>query len=786
VKLRPIYRAPVIIAAAVIVLAGALSIAKLDLFQRLELMTYDWRARQALRHSSADIPRLGFVAISDESIAALSNESLTFRYGLYWPRHIYGRVLRELSAQGAQAVAFDVLFAGRRFDHGEVSVSAQQWPDLTGFLSRLHPGQPSPTYEENGEKLTLVPSDEYFAWQLARSGRAVLAAERGLLPNSLFADHALALGDIAAEADADGVLRRARAFQDYRSWHPAFRQVEAAREYAVDLNNVSFEPGKIILKRSGLPDIPVPVDASNNFNLSDFGTNLPAGTPLTAKAFEVQRIWHMGIVLAARALDLDLAKAEVDLPNQRIILRGPNGMERILPVDAEGYFYVNWEITPTDSRLTAEAFESLLKQDQLRSRGETRGLVNRWQDKLVVVGSKATGNDLTDRGATPLEKNTLLVSKHWNVAHSIITGRLIQPASLPLQLGLILSLGVATGLLTWQMRVVPGFLSVLMLAAAYSLLCIHLYTQYRLWLPMVLPLVGAVFVQYGLLVTYRAVFEQREQRRVRSVFSKIVAPDVVNELLQAETLALGGARREVTVMFADVRGFTEITDRLQQLTAEDIQQRQLSREAAEARYDEVARQMLQTISLYLGLVADIVKKHGGTLDKYMGDCAMAFWGAPRPNPQHALGCVRAAIQAQREIHELNRQRQTENAAIEAENQSRAAAGQSLKPLLPILTLGTGINSGAVMVGLMGSDHHGLNYTVIGREVNLASRLEGVSGRGRIIIGETTYEQIRRADPELAATCVEQEPATPKGFQKPVRNFEVPWRTDNGSVLSAPL
>jgi len=262
------------------------------------------------------------------------------------------------------------------------------------------------------------------------------------------------------------------------------------------------------------------------------------------------------------------------------------------------------------------------------------------------------------------------------------------------------------------------------------------------------------------------------------VFSKIVAPEVVNELLEAKTLSLGGARREVTVMFADVRGFTEITDLLQEITAEHIEKYRLTGRAAEACYEEVAEQTLQTISLYLGFVADIVKKHGGTLDKYIGDCAMAFWGAPKANPQHALGCVRAAIEAQRGIHELNDRRQAENDELEIENKERIAAGQPPKALLPLLTLGTGINSGAVMVGLMGSDAHGLNYTALGREVNLASRLETVSGRGRIIIGEATYEHIRLSDPALAATCIEQEPTTPKGFLKPVRNFEVPWRLDH--------
>lgn len=778
-KFRPLHQAPLLIATGVIALVCLVCLARLDFFDRLERMTYDWRARQALRHPPTAATNLGFVSISDDSITALSNGSLGFHLGLYWPRHIYGRVLRELSAQGAQAVAFDVLFAGRRFDHDPVTVSATQWPDLPAFYARLHPGQPPPAYEDGGRTLTFLESDEYFAWQLDRSGLGVIAAERGLLPHSLFADHALTLGDIAAEADSDGVLRRARAFHDYRRWHPAFKQVEADKDYSVDLNQVRLEPGKIILLRTGLPEITVPVDANNNFKLSDFGTNLPPGMAPTAKAFEVQRIWHMGIVLAARTLGINLAEAEVDLPRGRIYLRGANGVERVLPVDRNGFFYVNWEITTANSALATEPFESLLKQDQLRSAGETNGLANPWQNKLAIIGSKATGNDLTDRGATPLEKNTLLVSKHWNVANSVITGRFIRPTSIPLELGLILFLGVATALLTWQLRVLPGLVGVLVLAVIYSFICVQLFTQHRIWLPMVLPMVGALFVQYGLLVTYRAVFEQREQRRVKSVFSRIVAPDVVNELLDAETLSLGGARREVTVMFADVRGFTEITDRLQELTTEQIREHQLTGRAAEARYDEVAEQTLQTISLYLGFIADIVKKHGGTLDKYIGDCAMAFWGAPKANPRHALGCVRAAIEAQRGIHELNERRQAENAAIEVENKARVSARLPLKPLLPVLTLGTGINSGAVMVGLMGSDAHGLNYTVLGREVNLASRLETVSGRGRIIIGETTYEQIRLADPALAATCIEQEPTTPKGFLKPIRNFEVPWRNGNG-------
>jgi class 3 adenylate cyclase/CHASE2 domain-containing sensor protein len=776
VKFPSLKHIPAFIALGVIVLVSLLAAARLDFFERLEHMTYDWRARIALRFPGPIATNLGFVAIGDDSITALKDGSVGFRYGLYWPRHVYGRVLRELSQQGARAVAFDVLFDGGRPDHPTRPVSLTKWPDYPAFNARIHPNQPNETDEQNGEKLALVSSDDFFAWQLHRCGIGVLAVERGVLPHSTFTSQALGLGDISAETDPDGVLRRARAFQEYREWHPAFRRVEADEEYGVDLNHVQIEPGKVILKRNTeLGDIEVPVDEENNFNQSVFyGPDLPPGVPTKAKVFTTQRVWHMGIMLAARALNLNLVETTVDLRNERVIFRGSNGVERILPVNRDGYFYINWEIPPQHPALTSDAFENVLRQDRDREFGQTN-VASKWKDKLVVIGSNATGNDLTDHGATPLEKNTLLVSKHWNVANSLITGRFIQRANLPQQIGLIALLGVLTALLTWRLRVLPGLVGIILLAGVYSAVCVGCFIQQRFWLPLVLPLLGAQVIQYGLLVTYRVVFEQREQRRVKGIFSKVVSPNIAKELLGRESLSLSGERTEVTVLFADVRGFTELTDTMQEQAMDYVRQKNLSPQAAEAAYNESARETLNTVNAYLALVADVVKKHDGTLDKYIGDCVMAFWGAPTPQPDHAVTCVRAAIEAQRAIQAFNSQRQETNRQLEIENIARVSAGLMPKSLLPILSLGTGINTGIVTVGLMGSNAHILNYTVFGREVNLASRLEGVSGHGRIIIGEATYEALKREDAKLATLCIEQEPTKPKGFQKPVRNYEVPWQ-----------
>jgi adenylate cyclase len=216
---------------------------------------------------------------------------------------------------------------------------------------------------------------------------------------------------------------------------------------------------------------------------------------------------------------------------------------------------------------------------------------------------------------------------------------------------------------------------------------------------------------------------------------------------------------------------------MQEQVSEFVRTHEVDGVTAEKYFEESARETLEIVNLYLATVAQVIKQHNGVLDKYIGDCVMAFWNAPMPDAKHAVAAVRAAIDAQRAILDLNEKRQAENPAREIENRSRVAAGLPPKPLNIALQLGTGLNTGMVTVGLMGSDAHGFNYTVFGREVNLASRLEGVSGSGRIIISDLTYFQLLRHAPELAATCTELFPVTVKGIKDAVRIYEVPWRVN---------
>jgi CHASE2 domain-containing sensor protein len=233
VKLKPFKRAPVILAVAVLAFVCGLRLLQLDFFERLERITYDLRARMALHFPAPAATNLAFVSMEESSIAAVKsgkinnddNKKLGYKFGLYWPRQVYGRLVEELSAQGAQAVAFDVLFGELRPDHPPVQMA-------------------------DG---SLIESDDFFALQMRRAGNTIHRHHARTVTPGFFATNALALGDISTVKDSDGILRRVKAFQVIRRWHPLFEKLADDPEFGVDLGDAKFAPGKIIFAQTGRP-----------------------------------------------------------------------------------------------------------------------------------------------------------------------------------------------------------------------------------------------------------------------------------------------------------------------------------------------------------------------------------------------------------------------------------------------------------------------------------------------------------------------------------------------------
>ncbi len=747
---RVVRKKPVLIGAAVILLAWLLALLSqlwpsLTLFDRLEAISYDARVRMAVRHDSPFSSDLGLVYIGNDDLAQINS---SYGYQWPWPRQMYGRLLSELAAQGAKVVGFDILFCELEPDSVKKAVKVAELLQRARTLGQMHRGEGEAAqladraleaaYEEILQQSLetalviggrVVDSDDYFAEELARIG--ILAAA----------------GQEVALRSAEGGL-----------------EPEAPPVWEALLPNDRFRTNAWMVGH-------ILFDADDD------------GVLRRARAFRDDphhgRIWHMGILLAARQLGLDMSKAQV-LPGQ-VILESPQGERRVIPVDRDGYFHINWSVRWNDPRLHRASFFSVLQEEIRRSSGTTN-IPPVWRDKIVIVGSLGSGGNISDLGATPLSEQDFLVSQHWNVANSILTNFFIRRSSFQTESILLVLLGSLAGLLTWRLRPLWASCVLCGLLTAYFVLAFWLFVESRYWLPLVLPTVTVLLCHLS-LVTYRVLVEQKERNRVRSVFAKVVAPNIVNELLKADISSLGGTRRNISVYFADIRGFTQVTDESQVQAEEYVRTRGLSAAEAEEYLEGQAREVLTTVNQYLGVVEETIKRHNGTFDKYIGDCVMAFWGAPTPNERHASDCVRAAIDAQRAIYALNLQRAEENRRREQENASRRSSGLPPLPKLTLLALGSGINTGVVTVGLMGSHTGMTNYTAFGREVNLASRLEGISGRSRIVISESTYRELQRLDPNLAAICETLPPVVVKGFRDQLQVYEVCWRRLDESTQS---
>lgn len=347
-----------------------------------------------------------------------------------------------------------------------------------------------------------------------------------------------------------------------------------------------------------------------------------------------------------------------------------------------------------------------------------------FKDKIVLVGATAVG--IYDLRNTPFSPVFPGVEIHATVIDNILSKQFIhKPKWTRIYDCLtILILGFFIGAVVTRVDAVKGLLFALILFTAHVLLSQWLFTHYRIWVSMVYPLVAGVLV-YTCLTIYRYVTEERERKKIRGAFSYYVSSSVVSEMLKnPDKLKLGGDKKDLSVLFSDIRGFTTISEGL---TPEEL---------------------VHLLNEYLTAMTNVVFKYDGTLDKYMGDAVMAFYGAPLDQADHPLRACRSALDMMEELKKLN-----EKWILEGK---------------PPLDIGIGINTGMMMVGNMGSDQR-FDYTVMGDAVNLGSRLEGANKnyRTNILISESTYERVKDS-----FVCMELDSVRVKGKLKPVKIFQL--------------
>ena len=325
-----------------------------------------------------------------------------------------------------------------------------------------------------------------------------------------------------------------------------------------------------------------------------------------------------------------------------------------------------------------------------------------FEGKILIVGTSAPG--LFDLRSTPLENNIPGVNIIANLTDQILSGQFLKRPDwmfgLELLTGIILAL-----LITFFIQSLGplGGLSIFIFGNSISILgSYYIFNNYSYLIDPISPLVICL-ICYLVVTFFNFLFTELERSKVRNAFSQYMSPVMVEKLAKSsDSLKLGGERKEMTFLFSDIRGFTSISE----------------------KYKGDPEALTDLINNLLTILSNEILNYQGTIDKYMGDCIMAFWNAPSEDTDHREKSIDAAFAMSKALDKLN-------VDLNRSDEDK-------------LSVGIGINTGECIVGNMGSDKR-FDYTVLGDSVNLASRLEGQSSNYgmQIILGEGTIKGLSK-------------------------------------------
>ena len=363
-----------------------------------------------------------------------------------------------------------------------------------------------------------------------------------------------------------------------------------------------------------------------------------------------------------------------------------------------------------------------------------------FRGKAVLVGTSALGT--YDQLSTPFSANFPGVEKNATVIENILHQRFLTAGlwTGPVEFGLVLLFGFVLTYILPRVRAVQGTFLTAVTWIGYAAAVQTLFVVKGVCLPAVMPTVtiGSVFVVTTVL---NYVLKERQAREIHSMFSSYVSPRIVQELMKSPSKAtLGGQRKELTMLFADLVGFTTFSEH------------------------RPAEEVVDQLNEYLSAMTDVIFRWNGTLDKFVGDEIVVFWGAPLDQPDHAELAVQCALEMQARLMELQARWKSQGK--------------------PMLNNGIGINTGVALVGNIGAEGKKMDYTMIGDQVNLAARFQGLTRTlgHPILLTEFTASKLAvgldRGKPDTRRLGLDQiqlrklQVVTVKGRQQPVGAYTV--------------
>ena len=606
--------------------------------QTVELKTYDWRLAHTARPDTAR-QDIALVEIDEYSLRNL--EKVAGRWP--WPRAVHSMLLDYLARAPAKVIAYDVNFAEADTRKG---------------------------FEFGGESWSGAESDKALIDSVKAAGNVVLLADATFEGTTLDGS-ATPVQDDGFRLDLPGVIQRRTIFSPFQ---------------ALAAEGAGLGHNLFILDSDGPLRHTVPFVRSAGRAWPSLG--LLAALRVTG--IRPQDVALDGSVLRAGDRRMPLSWRRVKTATGAddylwglVDFRGPALLDDLKHRPYPSYSFYDLEYS----------------QEQILAGVKPNVDPSAFRDRIVFVGVTASG--LYDVFETPFAGAKMPgVQVHAAVADDMLSNRFLRQASGGVRWATVLAVAVTTGVVA---TMVPAWWAATIAIAlhAFFLWIATILFARGYWLNVSEPVLAGSFALFG-GVAYQYFVEGREKRKMKRLFGQYVSKDVYEQLVANPSLArLGGQRREMTVLFSDIRGFTTVSERGQ------------------------PEEIVQMLNEYFTKMVELVFLHKGTLDKFVGDMVMALFGAPLDDPLHADHAVEAALEMIEELRKLN---------VKWEAEGR-----------PPLDIGIGINTGPMIAGNIGSDRI-MSYTVIGDAVNLGSRLESLNKQygTRIIISDGTRRRLTGA------------------------------------------
>ncbi|HZQ90509.1 MAG TPA: adenylate/guanylate cyclase domain-containing protein [Terriglobales bacterium] len=590
----------------------------------------------------------------DPRIVIIGIDDVTLQKVGAWPipRSGYARLIDRLKEGGAAVAAFDVSFP------------TPEKNSATDALNKLR--------AELGAAAPATVLDKIREIERSSDNDAILAGSLKRADNVILGHSFL---------DPEGIKRtNEKAIEEYYNilWgHPFAQMVKVDDRNQFD-PRVAWQRGGGLVAQGVLPNMSLLAEASKSYGFYDVNPDSD-GTVRHATLLILykDREWYPSLPLET------LRVAEDIKPQSTVGYMADSGLERI-EMGPHKFF------TAPDGTVLIN-FAGPFQTYQHYSMGDViDGTVpaSTFKDKIVIVGATAKG--IGDLRSTPYQKQDqgyMGVETHANVLDNLLHNDEAARGFLRrglnqemIDIAFILLFGLGMGYVFGHVKPLYATLSAAGALLTFLWLVRFAFVHFGMWLFVVVP-ASVLIANYGSITSYRMIFEEREKRKVRRTFARYVSPGVI-ALIEKDPqkyFRAGGETKDLTIMFSDIRSFTTIAEGL------------------------TADELVHLLNEYLGEMTDILFRNWGTLDKYIGDAVMAFWGSPFPQDDHFVRSCRCALEMSARLEELNLK-------WEAEGRKQ-------------LEIGIGINTGLVNVGNMGSDKR-FAWTVMGDPVNLASRLEG--------------------------------------------------------------